>query len=63
MLEIDWIVCQAREREVIEGRIACPGDNPSEANRETPLEVCLDCRHLMATPLDRRREGTCATDL
>ena len=63
VLEVDWIVCRATERQVIEGRIKCPGDCPGEADRETRLEVCFDCRHLMATPLDRRREGTCATEV
>jgi hypothetical protein len=63
MLEIDWIVCRDGERGVVEGCIACPGDGAGEGVREISVQDCLDCRHLMATPLDRQPEGMCATEM
>lgn len=62
MLEIDWIVCWDREREVADGCILCPGVGASEEGREIRVQDCLDCRHLMATPLDRQPEGMCSTE-
>jgi hypothetical protein len=62
MLEIDWIVCRDREREVVDGCMWCPGGGAGEEGREIHVQDCLDCRHLMATPLDREPEGICATE-
>ena len=62
MPEIDWIVCRNRERAVVDGWIVCPGERASGEGREIRLQECLDCRHLMATPLDRQPEGMCATE-
>ena len=62
MLEVDWIVCRDRERGVIDGRIWCPATDMNEEGREIHLQECLDCRHLMASPLDRRSEGMCAAE-
>jgi hypothetical protein len=61
MLEIDWIVCRGRERAVVDGCISCPADGAGEEGRESPVQDCLDCRHLMATNLDRQPEGMCTT--
>jgi hypothetical protein len=62
MLEIDWIVCRNRERGVVDGCIFCPADGTSEEGGEIHVQDCLECRHLMATPLDRRQEAMCATE-
>jgi hypothetical protein len=62
MLEIDWIVCRDRERGVVDGCVVCPTEGASDGGREVPVQDCLDCRHLMATPLDRQRQGMCATE-
>jgi len=62
ILEIDWIVCRDRERGVVDGCIVCPADGASEEGREIHVHDCLDCRHLIATPLDRQPEGMCATE-
>lgn len=62
MLEIDWIVCRDQERAVVAGCISCPPDGAGRGGREMQVRDCLDCRHLMATPLDRQAEGMCATE-
>ena len=62
MLDIDWIVCRDRERSVVDGCISCPGGGESEEGREIRVQDCLDCRHLRATPMDRRPEGMCTTE-
>lgn len=61
MLEIDWIVCRDRELLVVSGCIRCPADGAGE-DRKVRLQDCLDCRLLMATRLDRRRERLCTTE-
>ena len=53
----EWIVCQARERSVVEGVIACPGGPFS------PWSQCLACRFLESADDDRGRERSCSTDL
>jgi hypothetical protein len=63
MLKIDWIVCRDQERAVVDGYILCPAAGSSEEDREIRVQNCLDCRHLMATPLDRQPEGMCATEI
>lgn len=62
MLDIDWIVCCDVERVVVDGCIVCPAAPTGTQGREIHVQDCLDCRLLMATPLDRQPEGTCATD-
>jgi hypothetical protein len=62
MLEIDWIVCLDRERGVVDGCVLCPADGASEEGRDVQVQDCLDCRHLMATSVDRQLEEMCATE-
>ena len=58
---LEWIVCEGAERPVIERRVACPRRRTLIA-RLVDIDECLLCRHLMATPIDRERQGECATD-
>jgi hypothetical protein len=62
MLDIGWIVCRDKEREVVDGCVLCPVDGSSDAAYGIRVQDCLDCRHLMATPLDRQPAGMCATE-
>ena len=62
MLEIEWIVCCDRECPVVNGSIRCPVAKAGEQGHEIRLQDCLDCRYLMATPLDREPQGMCTTD-
>jgi hypothetical protein len=62
MLEIDWIVCRDRERGVVDGCITCPADSAADEDREIQVQDCRECRHLMATPLDRQQEWMCTTE-
>lgn len=55
---ITWIVCFGAERQVADGRAACPR---SSSPADVAIETCLGCRHLMATPVDRMAEGMCSS--
>ena len=55
---ITWIVCLGAERQVVDGRAACPR---SSSPADVAIETCLLCRHLMATPVDRMAEGMCSS--
>jgi len=63
MLEIDWIVCRGQERQVTAGCLRCPAQQLGEADHEIRVEDCLECRHLIATPMDREPKGMCATEM
>jgi hypothetical protein len=56
----DWIVCRGAERQVADGRVACPAFTLART-RTVQLDECLDCRHLIATPIDRLPQGMCST--
>lgn len=55
---VTWIVCVGAERQVSDGRAACP---VSSSRGDVAIETCLLCRHLIATPIDRMAEGMCST--
>jgi hypothetical protein len=60
-ITFDWIVCRGSERQVTNGRVACPGVGRAGHTRWVQVEDCLDCRHLIATPIDRLPHGLCST--
>jgi hypothetical protein len=60
-ITVDWIVCRGSERQVTDGRVACPGLGKTGRTRWVQVEDCLDCRHLMAAPIDRLPDGLCST--
>lgn len=57
---LHWIVCLGSERTVINGRVACPALREAAQPETMSAEDCLDCRHLVATPVDRLAQGTCS---
>ena len=61
--DIEWIVCHAVERLVVDGRVSCPYIRAGDVTQTAGVEDCLLCRHLIATPADRRPDGTCAIEL
>jgi hypothetical protein len=61
--DIDWIVCHALERRVVDGRVPCPEIGKRDPRTTIWVENCLLCRHLIATPIDRRPEGMCAIEI
>ena len=60
--DMDWIVCHAVELVVMEGRVSCPDVRARDVGHTTSVEDCLLCRHLIATPADRRPDGMCAIE-
>jgi len=61
LIEIGWIVCRNHERPVVDGRVRYPGLKRREPSQEVRVEDCLDCRHLIATSIDRLPEWMCST--
>lgn len=57
---LDWIVCLGSERAVTDGRVECPTLGRPVRRGTMSVERCLDCRHLIATPIDRLPEGMCS---
>ena len=53
-LGLTWIVCHDETRSVVRRSVACPSRGP------TPGIVCLGCRFLVTSSLERAREGWCA---
>ena len=60
MSTLDWIVCLGFERAVSDGRVECPTQGRPARRGTMNVERCLDCRHLIATPIDRLAEGMCS---
>lgn len=60
MHRVDWVVCHGFGRPVAEGRVECPVRTAGAQSQEVSLPECLECRHLMATPVDRERQGMCS---
>jgi hypothetical protein len=57
---LDWIVCLGSERAVTDGRVACPTLRQAIRPRTSRAELCLECRHLVASSIDRLARGTCS---
>lgn len=55
-----WIVCLGSERQVADGRVECPTLSQPARRGTMSVERCLDCRHLVATPIDHMAEGMCS---
>lgn len=60
MLRVEWVVCHNFQRAVAEGRVECPAKTAGAQSREVGVQDCLECRHLIATPVDRERQGMCS---
>jgi hypothetical protein len=60
MNTLDWIVCLGSERPVANGRVECPTLSDSAQRGTMSVERCLECRHLVATPIDRMAESMCS---
>ena len=57
---LDWIVCFGSERHVVDGRVECPSLRLPARSGRVSVEQCLDCRHLLATPMDRVPNFMCS---
>ena len=58
-MNIGWSVCCGSERRVADGRLRCPARGRSERGIAVRAQDCLDCRHLITSPVDRQPEGMC----
>jgi hypothetical protein len=60
---VDWIVCLGAERPVFDMRVDCPRpSDPAVHDAEVDVEDCLNCRHLLTTPVDRMPRFMCDVD-
>ena len=59
---LDWIVCLGAERPVAQMRVHCPRRYDGTSDAEVDAEVCLSCRHLLTTPVDRMPQFSCEVD-
>ena len=60
LITLDWIVCLGLERQVADGRVECPSLRLPDRRGKVSVEQCLDCRHLLATPMDRVPDFMCS---
>jgi hypothetical protein len=51
-----WVVCRGETRPVVRRSVACP------LRGATPGIVCLGCRYLVTSSLERSRVGWCEAD-
>jgi len=57
---LDWIACLGSERHVADGQVECPSVRLPARRGKVSVEHCLDCRHLLATPVDRLPDIMCS---